>query len=100
MTKQFTKAVGGAEEALKLLAAAYVGSKLTGGALPPWLAGLIAYGLYLYNDRENIEGLLKDRLITLNVNLEIPCAAWVLILILGVEEMRFMAITFSQISLS
>lgn len=59
MTKQFTKAVGGAEEALKLLAAAYVGSKLTGGALPPWLAGLIAYGLYLYNDRENIEGAAK-----------------------------------------
>ncbi|EFN4332978.1 lytic transglycosylase domain-containing protein [Escherichia coli] len=59
MTKQFTKAVGGAEEALKLLAAAYVGSKLTGGVLPPWLAGLIAYGLYLYNDRENIEGAAK-----------------------------------------
>ncbi|HBA7884992.1 TPA: lytic transglycosylase domain-containing protein [Escherichia coli] len=56
---EFTDAVGGAEEALKLLAAAYVGSKLTGGALPPWLAGLIAYGLYLYNDRENIEGAAK-----------------------------------------
>ncbi|MCV5360042.1 lytic transglycosylase domain-containing protein, partial [Escherichia coli] len=38
---------------------AYGGSKLTGGALPPWLAGLIAYGLYLYNDRENIEGAAK-----------------------------------------
>lgn len=51
----FTGAVGGAENALKILAAAYVGSKVTGGAVPPWLAGLIAYGTYLYNDQENIK---------------------------------------------
>lgn len=53
--KAFTEAVGGAENALKLLAAAYVGSKATGGVVPPWLAGLIAYGTYLYGDRENIK---------------------------------------------
>ncbi|MID78768.1 lytic transglycosylase domain-containing protein [Salmonella enterica subsp. enterica] len=53
--KRFTEAVGGAENALKLLAAAYVGSKVTGSAVPPWLAGLIAYGTYLYSDQENIK---------------------------------------------
>lgn len=53
--KRFTDAVGGAENALKLLAAAYVGSKVTGGAVPPWLAGLVAYGTYLYNDQDNIK---------------------------------------------
>ncbi|HDI3034389.1 transglycosylase SLT domain-containing protein [Cronobacter sp. EKM101R] len=53
--KAFTEAVGGAENALKILAAAYVGSRATGGIVPPWLAGLIAYGTYLYNDRENID---------------------------------------------
>lgn len=52
--KRFTDSVGGAENALKLLAAAYIGSKVTGAAVPPWLAGLIAYGTYLYNDREEI----------------------------------------------
>ena len=53
--KRFTEAVGGAENALKLLAAAYVGSKVTGAGIPPWLAGLVAYGTYLYNDQENIK---------------------------------------------
>ncbi|MEI9629570.1 transglycosylase SLT domain-containing protein [Phytobacter diazotrophicus] len=51
----FTGAVGGAENALKILAAAYVGSKVTGAGVPPWLAGLIAFGTYLYNDREDIK---------------------------------------------
>ncbi|EMF1425940.1 transglycosylase SLT domain-containing protein [Escherichia coli] len=61
----FVKAVGGAGNALGILAAMALlsgkglGSKLTGGALPPWLAGLTAYGLYLYNDRENIEAAAK-----------------------------------------
>ncbi|UNK62471.1 lytic transglycosylase domain-containing protein [Buttiauxella ferragutiae] len=54
-TKRFTEAVGGAENALKLLAAAYVGSKVTGGLVPPWLSGLIAYGTYLHNDQGNIK---------------------------------------------
>lgn len=53
--KNFTQAVGGAENALKILAAAYVGSKVTGGAVPPWLAGLVAYGSYLHSDKENIK---------------------------------------------
>lgn len=53
--KRFTEAVGGAENALKLLAAAYVGSKVTGAGIPPWLAGLVAYGTYLYNDQERIK---------------------------------------------
>ncbi|AYN25775.1 lytic transglycosylase domain-containing protein [Buttiauxella sp. 3AFRM03] len=60
--KRFTEAVGGAENALKLLAAAYVGSKVTGGAVPPWLAGLIAYGTYLHNDQENIKDSAESSL--------------------------------------
>lgn len=60
--KRFTEAVGGAENALKLLAAAYVGSKVTGGAVPPWLAGLVAYGTYLYNDQNNIKDSAKSSL--------------------------------------
>ncbi|RUR91069.1 lytic transglycosylase domain-containing protein [Pectobacterium polaris] len=60
--KRFTDAVGGAENALKLLAAAYVGSKVTGGAVPPWLAGLVAYGTYLYNDQNNIKDSAKSSL--------------------------------------
>lgn len=61
-TKRFTEAVGGAENALKLLAAAYVGSKVTGGAVPPWLAGLVAYGTYLYNDQNNIKDSTESSL--------------------------------------
>lgn len=60
--KRFTEAVGGAENALKLLAAAYVGSKVTGGAVPPWLAGLVAYGTYLYNDQNNIKDSAESSL--------------------------------------
>jgi soluble lytic murein transglycosylase-like protein len=60
--KRFTDAVGGAENALKLLAAAYVGSKVTGGAVPPWLAGLVAYGTYLYNDQQNIKDSAESSL--------------------------------------
>ncbi|MEQ9910992.1 transglycosylase SLT domain-containing protein [Pectobacterium polaris] len=59
--KNFTDAVGGAENALKILAAAYVGSKVTGAAgVPPWLAGLVAYGTYLYNDQNNIKDSAKS----------------------------------------
>lgn len=60
--KRFTEAVGGAENALKLLAAAYVGSKVTGGGVPPWLAGLVAYGTYLYNDQQNIKDSAESSL--------------------------------------
>ncbi|AUZ63998.1 transglycosylase SLT domain-containing protein [Citrobacter amalonaticus] len=60
--KRFTEAVGGAENALKLLAAAYVGSKVTGGVVPPWLAGLVAYGTYLYNDQNNIKDSAESSL--------------------------------------
>ena len=60
--KRFTEAVGGAENALKLLAAAYVGSKVTGGGVPPWLAGLVAYGTYLYNDQNNIKDSAESSL--------------------------------------
>ncbi|MEI7286011.1 lytic transglycosylase domain-containing protein [Pectobacterium carotovorum] len=61
--KSFTDAVGGAENALKILAAAYVGSKVTGSAgVPPWLAGLVAYGTYLYNDQNNIKDSAKSSL--------------------------------------
>ena len=60
--KRFTEAVGGAENALKLLAAAYVGSKVTGGAVPPWLAGLVAYGTYLYSDQNNIKDSAESSL--------------------------------------
>ncbi|HEM7944722.1 lytic transglycosylase domain-containing protein [Citrobacter freundii] len=60
--KRFTEAVGGAENALKLLSAAYVGSKVTGGAVPPWLAGLVAYGTYLYNDQNNIKDSAESSL--------------------------------------
>ncbi|MFJ5387317.1 lytic transglycosylase domain-containing protein [Pectobacterium sp. CHL-2024] len=61
--KTFTDAVGGAENALKILAAAYVGSKVTGAAgVPPWLAGLVAYGTYLYNDQNNIKDSAKSSL--------------------------------------
>ncbi|EBZ2756798.1 lytic transglycosylase domain-containing protein [Salmonella enterica subsp. enterica serovar Pomona] len=60
--KRFTEAVGGAENALKLLAAAYVGSKVTGAGIPPWLAGLVAYGNYLYNDQNNIKDSAESSL--------------------------------------
>lgn len=60
--KSFTEAVGGAENALKLLAAAYVGSKVTGAGIPPWLAGLVAYGTYLYNDQNNIKDSAESSL--------------------------------------
>ncbi|EJI7099583.1 TPA: lytic transglycosylase domain-containing protein [Salmonella enterica] len=60
--KRFTEAVGGAENALKLLAAAYVGSKVTGAGIPPWLAGLVAYGTYLYNDQNNIKDSAESSL--------------------------------------
>ncbi|MEF3760501.1 lytic transglycosylase domain-containing protein [Escherichia coli] len=60
--KRFTDAVGGAENALTLLAAAYVGSKTTGMGVPPWLAGLIAYGTYLYNDQNNIKDSAESSL--------------------------------------
>ncbi|EDT6447361.1 lytic transglycosylase domain-containing protein [Salmonella enterica subsp. enterica] len=60
--KRFTEAVGGAENALKLLAAAYVGSKVTGAGIPPWLAGLVAYGTYLYNDQDNIKDSAESSL--------------------------------------
>ena len=60
--KRFTEAVGGAENALKLLAAAYVGSKVTGGGVPPRLAGLVAYGTYLYNDQQNIKDSAESSL--------------------------------------
>ncbi|WP_440863092.1 hypothetical protein [Symbiopectobacterium purcellii] len=60
--KKFTDAVGGAENALKILAAAYVGSKVTGGGVPPWLAALVAYGTYLYNDKQNIKDSAESSL--------------------------------------
>lgn len=60
--KRFTEAVGGAENALKLLAAAYVGSKVTVAGIPPWLAGLVAYGTYLYNDQNNIKDSAESSL--------------------------------------
>lgn len=60
--KRFTEAVGGAENALKLLAAAYVGSKVTGAGVPPWLAGLVAYGTFLYNDQDNIKDSAESSL--------------------------------------
>lgn len=64
---KFVESVGGATNALKLLAAAYVGSKLQRGGraspllglAPPWVTGLLWYGSYLYENQDSVRASVE-----------------------------------------